>query len=232
MINVDEYARACGVSRSNQHRKLGQHLAGVEQDLRNDHQIRLPDRRQQIGNVEQARISRLDKMERNPAAARVLPQNQIDRIELAARRDHARNRVVGVQDRPQTLPRTRLRHDAIRARGAEQLRKARAIVADFGQPVVPGIAQLRLPKADCLREVVSSGIEWPPQRVIGEVGAVAVGAEHARKKRCDMLPDALRGQVPRTERGNGVNDPARSFHVGVHRAPITVRTSISSGKKL
>ena len=67
--------------------------------------------------------ARLDQRQRDAAAPRVLAQDDVERIELAARGHHARHAVVRVEDRAQALAGAGLGHDAVGARRAEQTRQ-------------------------------------------------------------------------------------------------------------
>ena len=72
-----------------------QPLAGIEHHLRHDDEIdSRADRRDDVVRREPSVGARLDERERDAAAPRVLAQDHVERVELAARRDHARRAVV------------------------------------------------------------------------------------------------------------------------------------------
>jgi hypothetical protein len=66
--------------------------------------------------------------------------------------------------------------------------------------------------------------------MIREVDAVALRREHSRKQRRDVRADPLFGQRARPEAGDGRLDALGRTGCSAHFAPMTVRTSINSGK--
>src|SRR5438105_8651713 len=128
MIDVDEHTRAGRVRSGDQRGQLWKDLAGIEDDLRDDDEIGAGARRgKKVVRGELSVLPRFDERQRDAPAARVVAQDHVDRIELAARRNYARYRVVAVENGAQALSRTRLGHDAIVARHAEKSREARAM---------------------------------------------------------------------------------------------------------
>ena len=77
---------------------------------------RAPMRVDNVAGVEPAAFARLDHREVDAPAARVLAQDDVERIELAARGDDARRGVQRVQHRAQPLPCAGLGHDRVGAR--------------------------------------------------------------------------------------------------------------------
>ncbi len=198
------------------------------------------------GRVERAERRRRgsDERQRDAAASRVLAQDDVERIELAARRDHARHGVVRVEDRAQALARARLGNDAIGARGAQQAGETRPIRAHLVEPRVPRAAHVRIPRGEPFAHVVVGRVERTAERMVGEVDAVAPLREHAREERRDVPLHARFRERAVAERRDAaltsVNVVLRASRfeacscsgaaLRAHGLPITVRTSISSGK--
>src|SRR5438270_8947606 len=146
MIDVDEHTRAGRVRSGDQRGQLWKDLAGIKDDLRDDDEIGASARRgKKVVRGELSVLPRFDERQRDAPAARVVAQDHVDRIELAACRYHTRYRAVAVEHCAQTLPRARLGHDAIVARRPEKSREARAMSAHLVKPRVPRIAQALLP---------------------------------------------------------------------------------------
>ncbi len=122
VVNVQQQAPAGLVGCRDDLRKVGQPLSGVEDHLRNHHEVALAaDGFQDIARLEAAIAAWLDEGERDAPAPRVFAQDHVQRIELASRRHDARNRVERVEDRAQPLARAGLRHHAIGARRVQQV---------------------------------------------------------------------------------------------------------------
>ena len=149
-------------------------LPGVEDNLRDDDQIgTAADRGHDVVVLEAAVRTRLDERQRDAPAPCILAQDHVDRVELAAQRDDARDDrgVERVQNRAQSLTGAGLRHDAVAARCAQQSREPVAIRRALGHPRVPRAAHAVVPRRESLAHVVVHRIERPAERVVGEVNA-------------------------------------------------------------
>ena len=95
-----------------------------------------------------------DEFEFNAPDGGVLLEDDVDGIELAVGREHARHAWQRVEDGAQALARGGLRDDAVGARRADELREPRAVRVVLVHPPVPRIAEMRLPELDALAHVV------------------------------------------------------------------------------
>jgi hypothetical protein len=136
----------------------------------------------------------LDERERDAAAPRVFAQDDVERIELPACGEDARRAIVRVEHRAQTLPRARLRHDAIGTRRAGERREARAERRHLACPVFPCIAHAGVPRGKSFADVVRGCVERTAERVIGEIDPAALLREHAREERRNAFADERLGQ--------------------------------------
>ena len=235
MIDVEQQLGAGGMRRGDDRRKVGKPLASVEDYFGDDDQVgSFTDCGENVGGVEGAIGACLDEGEHDPASRRVLAQDQVERIELAPRRDDARHAVVGIENGAQPLTCIRLRHDTFTARGGQEPGKPRPVRIHFRAPTVPGTPEIRVPQRQSLANVVVGRVERPPERVIGEIDPVTVGELVAREQRRDVALQGVFGQWPRVERANRRLDTFGSgrlrVHCGAVAAPMAVLTSISSGK--
>ena len=88
-------------------------LARVEQHLGYDDEVCARRGAQDVGGFVTTVVARLDHRQCDAPAPRVLAQDEIERIELRACRDHARHRVVRIEHRAQALPGAGLGHDRV-----------------------------------------------------------------------------------------------------------------------
>ena len=237
VIRVEQDASARRVRSPDDVRQVGDPLARIEDHLRDHDQVRArPDGRLDVRGREETVGARLDERKRDAPAARVFAQDHVERIELATRGHDTRRRIVRVEDRAQALCRAGLGHDAVRARRAEEPREPPAIGVHLRLPRVPRAAQLRVPRGQRFAHVVLGRIERAAKRMIREIDAVAPCAAHVGEQRRDVARERVVRQRTRTECGDGRLDPLdgglRCVHArsGGDLPPMTVRTSISSGK--
>jgi hypothetical protein len=147
--------------------ELGQALPGVEHHLRHDQEIDArADRGNDVFACELAIRTRLDQSQCDPAAARVLAQDDVERIELATRGDDARHGIEGVENRAQALAGTGLGDHAVGAGRTHEPRQARPERRHFAGPRIPGAAQMRVPRGKALAHVVLGRIERPAERMV------------------------------------------------------------------
>src|SRR4030095_6622224 len=117
--------------------------------------------------------------------------------------------------------------DAIGPWRADQLRESRAPCAHFGAPVVPRVAELRVPMGQSFAEIFACRVERAAERVIGEIDAVTMRRQHAGEKWNHVIAHGVFCQRTLAERRKTVR--YGRFHRRLS-APMTVRTSINSGK--
>ncbi len=93
VIDVEQHPRAGRVRAGDDGRQLRHDLPGLEHHLRDDDEVGAGhDRGDDVVGREVAVVARLDERERDAPAARVLAQDHVERIELAAGGDDARRR--------------------------------------------------------------------------------------------------------------------------------------------
>ena len=81
-----------------------------------------------------------------------------------------------------------------------------------------------------LAHIVFGRVERTSERMVREIDAVALGIEHPGKKRRDVLAHGTFGQRPGSEGRRQIGRRRSRRRHDFATGPMSVRTSISSGK--
>ena len=158
-------------------------------------------------------------------APRVLAQDHIERIELAARGDDARDAVARIEHGAQALPRARLRHDAIGTRRSGERGEPRAERGHLRAPVVPRVAQPGIPERRALR-----AHRLPSRRAAGRANGWRDRCARAARAATREKSGAMCSRTNASVSGPDPGGNARCIVMRSAAGPMNVRTSISSGK--
>ncbi len=189
-------------------------LPGIEDHLRHDDEIDgCADRIEHVAGVKPAAVARRDERELDAAAARVFAQDDVERVELAACRDHAGTLIgfIRIENRAQALSGARLRDHAIAARGVHETRESRAISVHLGHPCIPRAAHIGVPRGKAFAHVGLDRVERTAEGMIGEIDAFGAGRPRAGEKRRDMRCERGFGQRTVAERGDAPRSTSHWF---------------------
>jgi hypothetical protein len=155
----------------NELRQILHDLAGAEHDRRKHHEV----------GAFRRKLAPWHELELDAALLAVDAQDEVDRVELAVARHDPGSSLHRIQDRAQALAGARLRHDAVQARRADELRGERAEALARLEPLVPGAVHVAVPRVERGAHVVGGAVGRPPERMVGEVDLLA--PEHAAEAR-------------------------------------------------
>ena len=207
VIDVEQHAGAERARLCHGVAQVRQDRAGAKRDARYD---------QELTALRAERFER-QHLEVDAALLAVHAQDEVERIELCVRRQHARPGGERVEHRTQALAGAGLGHDAVPTPCADQLRRQRPPLLARREPQVPCPIHVAIPGVDPALHVCRRTVGRPAERMIGEVDFIA--RERARKARPHMLPQPVLIPGGCGHRSAPGRAPPRAICAGTRRRP-------------
>jgi hypothetical protein len=175
VVDVEQHERAGAVRVRDPLRQLAHHLAGAEHHGREHHQV----------GTARIELAPRHDLELDASLLAVHAQDEVDRIEFAVARDHARLPGKRVQHRAQPLAGAGLRNDQVLGRADQPAGEQAELLAAF-EPCRPGAVHVLVPGVERGAHVLGGAVGRAAERMVGEVDLLAL--QHAREARMNLLP--------------------------------------------